>query len=203
MKITDFLNTAIGRISSLLHRAMWGLITYVELIYLALIGVKVGGKTAFRGWARFFCRNGSVIQIGKNCRMNYSSFSNHIGLNHRCIVSTMEPDAKLTIGDNVGMSSSTITCFKRIDIGNNVRIGANCVIADGDFHMDDPRVGPAKPVKICDGVWLGYGVIVMKGVTIGENSVIGMNSIVTRDIPANVVATGSPAIVIKQLNQNE
>ena len=182
---------------------MWGLITYVELIYLALIGVKVGGKTAFRGWARFFCRNGSVIQIGKNCRMNYSSFSNHIGLNHRCIVSTMEPDAKLTIGDNVGMSSSTITCFKRIDIGNNVRIGANCVIADGDFHMDDPRVGPAKPVKICDGVWLGYGVIVMKGVTIGENSVIGMNSIVTRDIPANVVATGSPAIVIKQLNQNE
>lgn len=204
VKITDIFNIIDGGIFTIFHRLKWFTITKIELIYLSFIGVKIGGgTTVFRGWVRFFRRTGSSITIGKNCRMNYSSFSNHIGLNHRCIVSTMEPGAKLTIGDNLGMSSSTITCFKRIEIGNNVRIGANCVIADGDFHMDDPRVGPPQTVKICDGVWLGYGVIVMKGVTIGENSVIGMNSIVTHNIPAGVIAAGSPARIIKQFNTNE
>lgn len=51
-------------------------------------------------------------------------------------------------------------------------------------------------------MWLGYGVIVMKGVTIGENSIIGMNSVVTKDIPANSIAAGSPAKVIKQLTND-
>ena len=203
MKTTDIFNLGIGGVNLLLHRFKWFCITKIELCYLSLIGIRMGGsKTEFKGWARFFRRTGSTIIIGNNCRLNYCSLSNHIGLNHRCIISTMEPDAKLTIGDNLGMSSSTITCFKRIDIGNNVRIGANCVIADGDFHMDDPRVGPAKPVRICDGVWLGYGVIVMKGVTIGENSVIGMNSVVTNDIPENSVAVGSPAKVIRKLDED-
>lgn len=72
-----------------------------------------------------------------------------------------------------------------------------------DFHWDDPRVGEPKPVTIKDNVWLGYGVIVMKGVTIGENSIIGMNSVVTRDIPANSIAVGSPAKVIKTLENKE
>ena len=157
----------------------------------------------FYGWCSFFRRNGSVIKIGKNAKFNYSNWSNHIGLNHRCIISTMSSDAELVIGDNLGMSSSTITCFKKIEIGNKVRIGANCVIADGDFHLDDPRIGEPKPIKIEDNVWLGYGVIVMKGVTIGENSIIGMNSIVTKDIPANSIAAGSPAKVIKTLENKE
>ena len=154
----------------------------------------------FYGWCSFYRKNGSAITIGKNAKFNYSNWSNHIGLNHRCIISTMSEDAQLTIGNNLGMSSSTITCFKKIDIGNNVRIGANCVIADGDFHLDDPRVGAPKPVTIHDNVWLGYGVIVMKGVTIGKNSIVGMNSVVTKDIPANSVAAGSPAKVIKTIN---
>ncbi|MBQ3129797.1 MAG: hypothetical protein IJC23_02770 [Bacteroidaceae bacterium] len=82
------------------------------------------------------------------------------------------------------------------------KLVANCVIADGDFHIDDPRVGEPKPVRISNNVWLGYGVIVMKGVTIGENSIIGMNSVVTKDIPANSIAAGSPAKVIKQLTND-
>lgn len=200
MKLNDCLNSAFGAVNIVFHIIKWTLNTRIELIYLKLIGVKIGGgKTIFRGWSHFFRKNGSVIIIGRDCRLNYSSFSNHIGLNHRCIISTMEPTAQLTIGDRFGMSSSSITCFKRIDIGNDVRIGANCVIADGDFHMDDLRVGSPAAVKICDGVWLGYGVIVMKGVTIGENSIIGMNSLVTKDIPANVVAAGCPAKVIKSI----
>lgn len=199
MKVTDITNKAISLINSLIHTAYYSIVTHIERFYLNAIGIKCpNGK--FYGWCSFFRKNGSIIKIGKNAKFNYSNWSNHIGLNHRCIISTMSEDTQLTIGNNLGMSSSTITCFKKIDIGNNVRIGANCVIADGDFHLDDPRVGKPNPITIKDNVWLGYGVIVMKGVTIGENSIIGMNSVVTKDIPANSIAVGSPAKVIKTIN---
>ena len=189
-------------INKIFHLTKYAIITYIERAYLFIIGVKIGGGK-FYGWCSFYYKIGSTIKIGKNAKFNYSHWSNHIGLNHRCIISTISEDAQLTIGDNLGMSSSSITCFKRIDIGNNVRVGANCVIADGDFHLDDPRAGEPKPVTIRDCVWLGYGVIVMKGVTIGENSIIGMNSIVTKDIPANSVAVGNPAKVIKTLENKK
>ncbi len=202
MKLTDLLNKLFSVINTMYHRTKYAIITYTERVYLLLIGVGIKGG-AFYGWCSFYRKNGSAITIGKNAKFNYSNWSNHIGLNHRCIISTMSEDAQLTIGNNLGMSSSTITCFKKIDIGNNVRIGANCVIADGDFHLDDPRVGAPKPVTIHDNVWLGYGVIVMKGVTIGKNSIVGMNSVVTKDIPANSVAAGSPAKVIKTLENME
>lgn len=201
MKIFDLFNQLFSGISKIYHLVIYSIITYIERLYLLLIGINIkGGK--FYGWCSFYRRNGSTIKIGRNAKFNYSHWSNHIGLNHRCIISTMVQDALLIIGENLGMSSSSITCFKRIEIGNNVRIGANCVIADGDFHLEDPRVGAPKPITIKDNVWLGYGVIVMKGVTIGENSIIGMNSIVTSDIPANSVAAGVPARVIKTVENN-
>lgn len=198
MEITDLFNSLFSGTNAIFHILKYKLITYIERIYLALIGVKLSGGNFF-GWCSFYRWRNSHISIGKNAKFNYSSWSNHIGLNHRCIISTMSSEAQITIGDNLGMSSSTITCFKRIDIGDNVRIGANCVIADGDFHMDDPRAGEPIPIAIHNNVWLGYGVIVMKGVTIGENSIIGMNSIVTKDIPANSIAAGCPAKVIKSI----
>lgn len=199
MKLTDIINKAIAVINTMVHNAYYGIITCLERFYLNTIGIKCP-KGKFYGWCSFFRKNGSIIAIGKNAKFNYSSWSNHIGLNHRCIISTMSSDAELVIGNNLGMSSSSITCFKKIEIGNDVRIGANCVIADGDFHLDDPRVGEPVPIRIEDNVWLGYGVIVMKGVTIGENSIIGMNSVVTKDIPANSIAAGSPAKVVKTIN---
>ena len=66
--------------------------------------------------------------------------------------------------------------------------------------MDDPRSGELRAVHIGDNVWLGINVTVLKGVTIGENTVIGAGSIVTKDIPANVVAAGNPCKVIKHLD---
>ena len=127
---------------------------------------------------------------------------NSIGLNHRCTL-TAEKNASLKIGDNVGLSGVSIWCFKQIEIGNNVRIGANTLITDGDAHQDDPRSGRNKPIFIEDNVWIGANVVVKKGVTIGRNSVIGMNSVVTKDIPANCIAIGNPCVVVKYFDKNK
>jgi acetyltransferase-like isoleucine patch superfamily enzyme len=96
-----------------------------------------------------------------------------------------------------------ITAAKSITIGANTMIAAECSINDCDWHGLYNRTRPfrcTKPVVLGNNVWLGARVIVCKGVTIGDNSVIGAGSVVTSDIPANVVAAGNPARVVKELN---
>jgi len=76
-------------------------------------------------------------------------------------------------------------------------------ITDSDWHGIYDRldyIGASRPVSIGTNVWLGDSVIVCKGVTIGDNSIIGAGSVVTGDIPANVVAAGNPARVIRELD---
>ena len=127
-----------------------------------------------------------------------------------------EPGAKLSIGNRVGMSSTAIWCSQSITIGNDVSVGANCIIIDTDSHPIDwrlrslhpktpeetKRVAEAiksAPIVIEDNVWIGANCLVLKGVTIGARSVIGAGSVVTKSIPADCIAAGNPARVIKSL----
>lgn len=94
-----------------------------------------------------------------------------------------------------------------ITIGKDCQIGPNVQLLT-PTHPIDPqtrkdKLEAAKPIVLADNVWLGGGVIVCPGVTIGENSVIGAGSVVTRDIPANVVAAGSPARVLYEIGGPE
>lgn len=168
-------------------------------IYLYIRGVSFNIKCYFNGFPYFYKARKSDLILGKNCRFNSRSTSNLIGINHKCMISTLAEGAKLVIGDNCGFSGTTIGCFLNIELGNNVRCGANTLITDSDWHSDDPRAGKPRAVKIEDNVWLGYGAIVLKGVTIGANSVIGAGSVVTKNIPANVIAAGNPCEVIKEI----
>lgn len=142
------------------------------------------------------------ITIGRACRFMSKSWGNNIGLNHQSMLSA-DKGARLSIGNNCSFSGVSIWCFHVISIGNHVRVGANCLIMDGDAHQDDPRAGENKPIVIEDNVWLGGNVVVKKGVTIGRNSVIGMNSVVTKDIPANCIAIGNPCVVIKRFDESK
>lgn len=90
-----------------------------------------------------------------------------------------------------------------ITIGDNCMFAAGAYITDADWHDVYDRtetVGQTKPVVLEDNVWIGDGATVCKGVTIGKNSVIGAGSLVASDIPANVIAAGNPATVIKPLD---
>lgn len=182
-------------------KLLYAICTPVITLTMKACGVKICGVCYSSGFAFIRRGRGSDISFGKRVRMLNLSWMNSIGLNHRCIITT-EKNASLKIGDNVGMSGASIWCFKEIMIDNNVRIGANTLITDGDAHLDDPRAGEVKPVHICKNVWLGMNVMVLKGVTIGENTLIGAGSVVTKDIPANVVAAGNPCKVIKPLNDS-
>lgn len=91
----------------------------------------------------------------------------------------------------------------RITIGDDVQIGPNVQLLTATHPVE---AGPRRakwegsdPITIGDNVWLGGGVIVCPGVTIGDNTVVGAGAVVVRDLPANVVAVGSPARVIRQL----
>lgn len=200
----DFNNRAVRGINRYCHKFLFRMVTLFNVLYARFIGIQILGPVQFNGWTSFFRSTNSNIEIGRNCIFNSVCYKNHIGINHRCILSVTPPNDSikgvLKIGDNCGFSGTSIWCFDKIIIGNNVRCGANTLIMDGDAHFDDPRTSKPNPIIIKDNVFLGANVVIKKGVTIGENSVIGMNSVVTHDIPANSVAVGIPCKVIKTIN---
>jgi maltose O-acetyltransferase len=91
----------------------------------------------------------------------------------------------------------------RVDIGDDVQIGPNVQLLTPTHPLEpEPRRAKweaASPIVIGDNVWLGGGVIVCPGVTIGANTVVGAGSVVTRDLPPNVLAVGTPARVVRPL----
>lgn len=122
----------------------------------------------------------------------------------------IRPPFRCDYGGNITIGQRSFVNFdcvfldcNSIVIGNEVQIapGVHIYTATHPLNAVQRRSGleTAKPVIICDGVWLGGRAIICPGVTIGENTVIGAGSVVTKSLPANVVAVGSPARIIKSL----
>ena len=174
--------------------------TLIALVKFHLWDVKYGKGLRVIGKTIIYREPKSTIQIGSHCIINSSSKLNFRGINHPCTLQTGTPQAKIVIGNHVEMSGVSIVSNNSVTIGNHVLIGANCQIGDRDGHTNIYKSSP-KPINIEDHVWLGMNVTVLKGVTIGEQSIIGANSVVTKDIPANCIAVGNPCSVIKQIDK--
>jgi maltose O-acetyltransferase len=123
-------------------------------------------------------------------------------------ISTLElsvgPAGTLEIGDRVLINHGcSIGATKLVRIGERCNIGSQAILIDNAFHELDParrdEQPEPQPVILEPNVWLAARVIVLPGVTIGRNSVVGAGSVVTRDIPADVLAAGIPAKVIRPL----
>lgn len=197
----EIINKILNKLDQHIYKILDGVIKIWVVFFCTLKKIKIGGNCLFYGHIKFYRGPQSIITIGNNCRFRSRSTSNLIGINHKCIISTQDKNAILTIGNNCGFSGTAIGCFSSITIKDNVKCGANTLITDGDWHMNDTRVGPPKPILIEENVWLGYGSIVLKGVTIGKNSIIGAGSVVTTNIPPNCIAAGNPCKVIKQQHE--
>ena len=159
-------------------------------------GVSLGSRCSSFGRSRLFRHPHSQIIVGAGCVFRSSPSSNLIGVNRPCIVSTLTEGAEIKIGPNCGFSGTVISSAAKITIGENVRCGANTLITDTDWHTNDSRTGSNMPVVIERDVWLGVNVSVLKGVTIGQNTLVAAGSIVTQSLPPNVIAAGVPARVI-------
>ncbi len=122
----------------------------------------------------------------------------------------VKPPLAVDYGENVHIgartfvnSNLTALDVARITIGEDCQIGPNVQLLTPTHPVDpQPRrdkLEAALPIVLGDNVWLGGGVIVCPGVTIGDNTVVGAGSVVVRDLPANVVAVGNPARVVREI----
>ncbi|MBA6326356.1 acetyltransferase [Colwellia sp. MB02u-6] len=127
-----------------------------------------------------------------------------------------EKKEQIKFGNNCQINDSVhIAAINNIHIGNNVLIAGKVFITDhqhGNYSGENQslpqevasdRLLSSGPVIIADNTWIGEGVVILPGVTIGENSIVGANSVVTKNIPMNAIACGNPAKVIKTFDPIE
>lgn len=144
------------------------------------------------------------ISIGDNCHIKSAFLSNLLGLYQRTIICA-RGEGSIELGNGIGISGATIYARTRITIGDKCIIGGNVKILDNDFHPADPairEISPCErygssPITIGRNVFIGCNSLILKGTSIGDDSVIGAGSVVSGNIPSDCMAAGNPAKVIK------
>lgn len=182
--------------------------TLITRILFFLNGIDFKSGLSSSGLPNIHISRKGMCSIGKNLILGNWYVINASGFRAKSKIEVRN-NAILTIGDNVGMTSATIMCHQKVTIGNYVMIGVGTHIYDTDFHNIDPILRTEKkdpretvktaPVIIYDNVFIGAFSIILKGVTIGKNSVVAAGSVVTKSIPQNQVWGGNPAKFIKEL----
>lgn len=146
---------------------------------------KINGRTTVIKMAE-----NSVIMVNGNVHCNYGADI------------TLEQGALLSIGDCFINTNIDIYCKTNISIGNDVLIGQHVTIRDTDGHriLSDKGEHDAlsKPVMIKNHVWIATNATILKGVTIGENSVVAAGAVVTKSVPPNCLVAGVPAKIIRR-----
>ena len=149
------------------------------------------------------------IELGRNLFINSGIEKNPIGRGDMTILRTID-DGKIVIGDNVKISNTVIVAMNEIRIGNDVMIGGGVTIWDTDFHSLNYQTrifNPYEDIKtqkviIDNGVFIGAGSYILKGVHIHDQAVIGAGSVVTKDVPSNEIWAGNPAKMIRKVNKD-
>ena len=178
-------------------------INYLYSLYKSNQFSRVEGKLSLN--YPIYLRGGKYITVGNNfysdLRLRLEAWDEHLGYNF---------SPNITIGNNVSINSDChIGAINEIIIEDGVLIASKVFITDhyhGLIDSEAINVSPSNrklyskgPVKIEKNVWIGEGVVVLPNVTIGENSIICDNSVVTKSIPKNSIVGGNPAKIIRTL----
>lgn len=119
-------------------------------------------------------------------------------------LNSVEKDSIISIGNNVLLSPGvTIVARKKIELGNHTLVGRDTIIWDSDWHGYDGQPRKDEAVKIGDHVWICSRVEILRGVSIGDNAIVGAGSVVTHDIPPNTLVAGNPAKKIRSTSGYE
>lgn len=173
---------------------------------LRLSSVEYGSGCKFYGEPIVQRHRRSRIVLGDRVELRSSPTSNPLSPNHPVFLSTRDKDAQILIGNDCGLTGTTVVSEDRVEIGDRVAVGANATIVDTDFHpvnaenrRQNPLDAQVEPVEIMDDVFIGMNSLILKGVTIGEKSVIGAGSVVVSDVPKDSLVAGNPAKIITDL----
>lgn len=186
IKLVAFFNKAVNRIN----------------LYREKVNIK---DYSIKGVMKIY--NQGEISIGENFKANSGKNFNPIG-GDTILRLICHKNAELILGNNVGISNSTIVSSIGITIEDNVLIGGGCKIWDTDFHsldylirgtQEDKKNAINRAVHIKRKAFIGSSSIILKGVVIGENSIIAAGSVVTKSVPDNQIWGGNPAKYIKDI----
>lgn len=168
--------------------------------------------------AGFYCESAQIFRQFRGRDPRALVLGDHVSCYSGCSFALGE-HGTCSVGDFTLLNGAIVMAEERIEIGSHCLVSWNVGIADSDFHplapaarrVDAKALAPfyenrparpplrTAPVVIGDNVWIGMHAIILKGVTIGENSVVAAGAVVTKPVPANVVVAGNPAVVIKEL----
>ena len=185
-----------------------------NILYLWVKNVTIGRNPLIHN--KVFINGLGKVIIGDDFVFTSGDNLNPICRNIQGTIFTGTKEAVIEIGDRVGISSCCLWANERITIGNDVNLGGDTLILDNDAHSHDYlkrrrhyvyslpeskaiNLIPTSPIEIGDDVWIGARCVILKGVHIGPRSIIAAGSIVTKDIPADVIAGGNPCTVIREI----
>ena len=165
----------------------------------------------------FYCESAQVFKKLVSKKPRAVVFGNHVSVYAGCSFA-IQKDGRCIVGDFTLLNGAIVMAEELVQIGSNCLISWGVGIADSDFHplepaqrlIDAQALAPffknrpprpklkTAPVKISDNVWIGMNAVILKGVTIGENSVVAAGAVVTKSIPANTIVAGNPAVTVKK-----
>ncbi len=183
-------------------------------LVMRIAGIEYGKNLLLKGIPFILNVNGAKLKIGDNVTLKSSFVSNLVGLYSRTIIVTRRRGAVIEIGNNVGISGTTIYARKGIYIGDNSCIGGNCKILDNDFHPievekrnillsethgGDSDLIPSQEIHIGKNCFIGCNSIILKNTVLGNGCVVGAGAVVAGKFGDNCVIAGNPARVIRKL----
>ncbi|MGI9114693.1 MAG: acyltransferase [Chthoniobacterales bacterium] len=165
----------------------------------------------------FYCETAQIFRHMKTKTPHAVRIGAHVSCYAGCSFAIGQNGSAL-IGDFTLLNGALIMAEERIEIGSHCLVSWNVGIADSDFHplepaqrlIDSHALAPfyanrpprpkleTRPVIIRDNVWIGMNAVILKGVTIGDNSVVAAGSVVTKSVASNCVVAGNPAQVVKE-----
>ncbi len=205
MKFVEFISFVRTRLKKSPHLLIPGTVAWLRGWYYRikffLLCQKFKAGKFFRVYGELKITGPGTVIFGDNCLIISDAIK-------PVCIRTLHPKAIVLLGDNAGLNGTSVQSVSKITIGDWSNL-ADAYITDTPAHsikhnrrqetIEDVR---EAPVLIENNVWISVQVVILDGVTIGENSVIGACSLVKEDVPANVFAAGNPLRIIRQINED-